>query len=113
MKIEKTYTAVIYVGFLERDTGRVHSLEEALDVCQEYVDKVGLCVSVEPIWYIYTGGREPGCAVTMINYPRFPSRDERIREKSLELAQILLEKFDQYKVSIVTPQHTYMIGREA
>lgn len=41
-----TYTTQIYVGLREGYDGEVHTLEDAKDLCQSYVNSVGLCVTV-------------------------------------------------------------------
>ena len=107
-----TFTATIYIGFKERDTGVVHSIEECWVICQEFVNNVGLCVTVTPTEYIYTNGNEPGAAIGLINYPRFPSEPDVILFHAVALGTILLEAFDQYKVSIVCPNKTYMLESE-
>jgi hypothetical protein len=33
----------------------------------------GLCVTIEPTTFIYTGGEEDGFVVGFVNYPRFPT----------------------------------------
>ena len=111
MKKVDTFTATIYVGFKERDTGVIYTMDEARDLCQKYVDEVGLCVTITPVEYIYTEGNEPGCAVGLINYPRFPSDPDTIKNHALALARILLEAFRQYKVSIVFPDETIMLEK--
>ena len=109
MKTVKTFTAIIYVGFKEMDTGIVHTIGEARDICQRYVDEVGLCVTVTPTEYIYTNGNEPGCAIGLINYPRFPAEEADIAIKSRELARLLMDAFRQNKVSVVMPDRTIML----
>lgn len=113
MKIEPTYTATIYVGLKDRDTGIIYSMEMAEKVIQEYVDEIGLCVTITPMRYIYTNGSEPGFAVGFINYPRFPDTPENIKTKAITLAERLLNVFKQFKVSIVFSDKTVMIGRES
>ncbi len=117
MKAVATYTATIYVGFR---VGRSddpppaihHSIDEATEVAQAYCNEVGLCVTVTPTTFVYTGGREPGAAIGLINYPRFPSSPEKIREHALALAKQLKDRLGQWKVSIVFPDETWMIGDE-
>ncbi len=78
-KTEPTFTCTLYVGFTVRDTDqRDWRLKEAEDICQEYCDEVGLCVTTTRTNYIYTNGSEPGVAVGFINYPRFPAEPEEI-----------------------------------
>ena len=105
-----TVTVTIYVGLREGYNGIQHKAEEAIEVCQEYVDKVGLCVTVTPTTYVYKKGKEEGVAIGLMNYPRFPSSIHEIKLHAFELANLLREKFKQHRASIVTPFDTYMIG---
>lgn len=98
MKTVPTYTATIYVG--EPEPGA------AAKICRAYCDEIGLCVTVTPTLYVYRGGQEPGVAVGLINYPRFPSTPEEIRRKALRLAELLKEGMQQRGASIVFPDET-------
>lgn len=106
MKETPTYTATIYAGLL--DTGRqtAGAIETVSALCQAYVDDVGLCVTVTPTDFLYTGGREPGVAVGLMNYPRFPAHPEVIRGHALALATGLKAALHQKRVSIVFTDRT-------
>ena len=114
MKTVQTYTATIYVGTRVGRSAEpakaIHSISEIEDVCQRFCDAVGLCVTVTPTRFIYKAGNEDGAAVGLINYPRFPKSAEEIRELALALADLLRSKMDQFKVSVVFPDETVMIG---
>ena len=105
-----TFTAQIYVGAKVRETGETLSLSIAAQVCQEYVDAVGLCVSITPCEFVYSGGRESGVNIGLIHYPRFPSGAATIRAHALELASRLRIALKQQRASIVMPDETVMIG---
>lgn len=105
-----TYQATIYCGLREGCDGTTHLLQEARDICQEYADKVGLCVSFTPTEFIYNGGREPGISVGLINYPRFPADVPTIQERALILAMKLKHAFKQNRVSVVCTDKTCMLG---
>jgi len=108
-----TFTAAIHCGLKERNTGLIHSLDDARWVCQEFVDRVGLCLSFTPTEYIYTNGSEPGVIVGLINYPRFPSGEDEIRKKALDLAEALMLAFNQYAMSVVCQDVTVMLVNPA
>lgn len=110
MKTVQTFTATVYVGLKERDSGFVHAHAEIEDVCQGYCDERGLCVTVTPTTFIYTNGQEPGAAVGLINYPRFPADGAEIKEHAVKLAHLLKEAVGQCRVSIVFADETVMIG---
>jgi hypothetical protein len=109
MKTVPTYTATIYVGTREHDTGFIRSVEMARRFLQEHVNSVGLCVTLTPTEFIYTNGGEPGFAVGLINYPRFPADPTAIRGKALAIAEGLRALFNQWKVSVVFPDETVML----
>lgn len=86
-------------------------LAQAKQVCREYCFEVGLCVTVEPVTYIYTGGEEEGVRVGLINYPRFPTGPRDLEEKAIALARMLLERLCQHSYSIVGPVETEWFSR--
>ena len=109
MKIVNTYYANIYVGFREGYSEKVHSIARVEKICEKIADECGMCVTVTPTKFIYTGGAEDGCIVGLINYPRFPSTPESITTRALGLAKILKRKLGQLRCSVVTPDTTYML----
>ena len=110
MRKVTTFTAHIYVGLKHRPTGIVYGLDVARKIIQEYVDAAGLCVTLTPTEYIYTNGGEPGFIVGLINYPRFPSTPEQIAAHAMDLGKRLRKACRQFKVSIVFPETTIMLG---
>jgi ferredoxin len=85
--------------------------DQAKQACREYCFAVGLCVTVEPVAYIYTGGEETGVRVGIINYPRFPSTHDELREKARQLASALMVRLCQHSYSIVGPDETEWFSR--
>jgi hypothetical protein len=79
---------------------------EAENICRDYCDEVGLCVTVTHTVYAYTGGRESGFVVGLINYPRFPTDPHDIIDKASALADRLREGLGQESYSIQTPDRT-------
>lgn len=104
-----TFVATIYVGFKETTTGSIQGIGLAESVIQDMANKGGLCVTITPTRYIYKNGNEPGCAIGLINYPRFPEQPEQIREKAVRIAEALKQVYKQQKVSIVFPDETVML----
>ena len=107
-----TYWARIYVGLKELSNGMLYSVDKAKQLCQDYVNDLGLCVNVTETEFIYTGGGEPGVIIELINYPRFPCRDTVIRNHARVLAKKLLEGLKQLRLSIVFPDYTIMLTKE-
>jgi hypothetical protein len=73
----------------------------------------GLCVTIDPTCYIYTGGEEQGYVVGLLNYPRFPATPDDVDAKAHGLARILLDETYQKTALIVTPTETTMICTNA
>lgn len=86
-------------------------LEQAKQVCREYCFDIGLCVTVEPVDYIYTGGEEAGVRVGLINYPRFPGTADALMARADSLAQRLMERLCQHSYSIVGQDETVWFSR--
>jgi len=112
MKIEDTIFANIYVGLKEQYDGKIHSMDEVEKICQNYVDEAGLAVTLTKTKYIYTDGNELGVIIGLINYPRFPSNVETIYNHAISIAKILMDSLNQYRVTIVMNNKTYMLEQE-
>ena len=96
-----TYECRIYIA---GDLGRIKEL------CQEFAWR-GLCVTVTPTTYVYTGGREEGAVVGLMNYPRFPTQREELDKSAKHLAKFLLGALYQKTCSVVTPDVTFWLTR--
>ena len=106
----KSYTVNIYIG-LRAGYGDLHfTTQDVKNICQNFVDKVGLCVTVTPTSFIYKNGSEDGAIVGLINYPRFPKDEIDIKNTAIKLAEILKDKLSQNRISIVCTDETIMIG---
>jgi len=108
----KTFTATIYVGMHKNDGpfGYDADMKDAVQFLQMYCDVVGLCVTIKPTKFIYTGGYENGIEVGLINYPRFPKELQEIKDQALNIAKSLMVLYNQKGVSIVFPDETIMLG---
>lgn len=78
-------------------------IEIAKQVAREYCLKAGLCVTIDPTLFIYTGGEESGYVVGLLNYPRFPTTEAALEEKAEELMHRLLVATAQHSALLVTP----------
>lgn len=74
--------------------------------CREECLEVGLCVTVTPTRFIYTGGEETGAEIGLINYPRFPKEDFEVTATARRLALRLLKATCQHSVLVMTPDTT-------
>lgn len=78
----------------------------AKTICREFCDREGLCVTVTPTTYVFTGGEEDGVIIGLINYPRFPTEPGQLQRTAAALAQELREKLEQTSFTIQTPELT-------
>lgn len=109
MKCTKTYGAKIYVAETLGSSWE-RSRTTAIEVCRDYVDEVGLCVTVTPTTFVYTGDVVLGVIVGLINYPRFPSTKQEIRRHAFTLAKRLIKRLEQRGASIEFPDETVWIS---
>lgn len=97
-----TFWVKIYIA------GDIHVAKQ---VCREECFREGLCVTIEPCDYIYTGGAEGGYVVGLINYPRFPSSEECLIERAKKLAMLLVDRGFQHSCTIMNPHKTEFYSR--
>ena len=97
----------IFVGLREGYEGKTHQMAEALELCQEYCNEVGLCVTVTPTTYVYKDGQEPGIVVGLIRYPRFPETD--LWHHGRALGRILKSAFGQLRATIQDQETVEML----
>lgn len=102
IKHETTYWARIYIA---------GPIEVAKQIIRAECLRQGLCVTVEPTDFIYTGGEERGYVVGLIQYPRFPDTEQGIYERAVDLAKKLLEGTHQLSVLVMTPTVTTWMTR--
>lgn len=77
-------------------------ISSAKTICRDFCDKEGLCVTVTPTTYVYTGGEEDGFVVGLINYPRFPNTPGAIYATAKALAEELYWRLGQQSYTIQT-----------
>lgn len=95
-KIEETYQIKIYLS---------GSIELIKNACRSFC-QIGLCVTVTPTLFIYTGGEEFGVEIGLLNYPRFPIRQEGLLHIAIDLATACRSAAFQHSYLIVTPHKT-------
>lgn len=71
----------------------------------------GACWSVEPTEFIYSGGRELGFVVRIINYPRFPKTIDTLEKDAITVAEQLMLELGQGSCSVVGPDTTVWLNR--
>lgn len=112
MKSEKTWQAQIFCGLRIGYTDAIFPIEKIYEVCQDYVDAIGWCVTITPTTYIYRDGNEPGAIIGIINYPRFPAFESSLRAKTIGLAKVLLAELEQFRLTIIFPEETILLEKD-
>ncbi len=97
VKKEPTFQSAIYIS------ANLHTVQ---DVCAEFCKKNPSCVTIEPVDFVFYGGAQAGFRVKFINYPRFPSDVEQIKQKAESLALNLLIASHQLSCSVVHSDET-------
>lgn len=101
-KIEPTIQFFIYMA---------GDIAQAKQACREFCYEAGLCIHIEPVDFIYTGGEETGFKIGLVNYPRFPSDSASLRTKALNLAGALQHRLCQHSYLVVGPDQTEWFSR--
>ena len=96
---EPTYTVRLFMA------GDIEHAKRLLRA-ECYPPNEGLCVTVEPTTFIYTGGEEAGFVVGFVNYPRFPSEPGRLFARAQEVAGRLIPALCQWSALLVAPDKT-------
>lgn len=96
---------------LQFDIYMAGDIRQAKQVCREYCFEVGLCVHVEPVDFIYTGGEESGFKIGIINYPRFPTSADVLYATAATLGTRLMEHLCQHSFCIIGPEKTTWFSR--
>lgn len=84
----------------------------AEDLCMRFCWDIGLCVTVTPTTFVYSGGMERGVMVGLVNYPRFPKSAKEIRHYANLLAIVLRDGLHQKTCLVETPEETIWLKRD-
>lgn len=103
----KTSTAPTYVFeiFMAGD------IDYAKTILTRIAAEEGSCWSVDSTEFIYSGGRELGFVVRIINYPRFPKELYFLQQDAITVATKLMIELGQGSCSIVGPENTVWLDR--
>lgn len=110
----KAFTLEIHIGLKEGYGGEVHDISEVEEICQEFCNDAGLCVSVTRTRYVYGSpdgvcGREDGAVVGLINYPRFSKSVSELWNLANELGAKLGKEMGQHRISIIGSHKTKVV----
>lgn len=90
--VVSTYAVRIYVA---------GDMAEARRFLNRRAYREGMCVTIEPTTFIYTGGEESGIVVGLVNYPRFPTSPDAIYAQAKALAIELVAELNQKSALLI------------
>ena len=99
-QISETHTVRLYLS---------GPIEVAKQAIRAETLRAGLCVTIEPTTFIYTGGEEAGYVVGLLNYPRFPCEPQALEDRARDLMHKLLAATHQHSALMVTPERSEWI----
>jgi len=112
MKITNTYNVQIWVGLRKQYSDVIYNIDHVREICKRFVNDKKDCVTITPTEFVYVDGGEPGVIVGFIHYPRFERTEIEIKNRALELAEILMTSLDQYRVTVTTPDYSIMLEND-
>lgn len=122
MQICDNYEAKIWLGLRKGYTDTYYTHKMVAELVSTWCTEKGQCVTISPTQFVYAKkdgdgeGCEHGVIIGFINYPRYPLSKAEIKNRAIELGKILMESFDQYRVSVTfypsIPGGTMMLENE-
>lgn len=106
-----TYTINIYVGLRHGYSDIIYSIDDVRNWLQNYCNDEKFGVTLTSTEFIYVNGKEPGCIVGIIEYPRFPKGPNTLREHAVKIAKGLMILLNQDRLSIVCSDKTFMLEK--
>lgn len=86
-------------------------IEVAKQTIREECLNVGLCVTIEPTVFIFTGGEESGYVIGLVNYPRFPMENKDLLLLARRLMSKVLNSTFQHSAMLMTPEITEWVSK--
>ena len=111
----KIFRASINLGLKKGYSQETISEKEVINFLQAYQEKmiveenIYLSASIINNMIVLSGQAEPHLKIEFINYPRFFYKESLLKEKINELAELLLNKFEQNRIVIIYDDKTVMI----
>jgi len=111
----KTFRASINLGLKKGYSQETISEKEVINFLQAFQEKmiveenIYLSASIINNMIVLSGQAEPHLKIEFINYPRFFYKESLLKEKINELAELLLNKFEQNRIVIIYDDKTVMI----
>ena len=82
----------------------------AEQLCRDYCDRIGQCVTITKTNYVFRGGNETGLIIGLINYARFPKAKTHIWQRAVDLAYKLKEGLHQGSFTIQDHERSVFVS---
>lgn len=111
------YEARIYIGSRQRYNGPEFSEDDLVAVIGDFQTRlyklwsdksISTPVRITKTRYVFGDYSEVGWEIGILNYPRKPNLPNELREFALELAKLLLVKFNQNRISVVCKGNNFL-----
>lgn len=109
------FSVFITIGLERGYSGELIHKSDVISWLQVWQDrllkekKVGLSVCVSECEIVFSGQVEPHLKMSMINYPRFPMKEEYLKDVIELLVRDLMEAFNQNRIVIEYLDETIML----
>ncbi len=101
IKTADAYKVEIFIG---------GDFDKASEICADYCNRIGLCVTIEPTTYIYRCGGCEGVRIGLINYARFPASNTGIWNIAYALAELLKDGLNQGSFTIQDHERSMFVS---
>lgn len=112
LKKSKTFEAKIYMGSRHGYHGPYFGKFEVIHALQKYDMKISMRITETMFCVSNDNYVEQGFEIAFIQYPRYLRTEEELRLVIRDLADYLLVKFHQNRITVVFPDETEMFESE-
>ena len=106
------YESSLYIGSFDNKTNSYFTEQDLYDCISKFQDLYETMIPVRVSSTMYLCGvdyKEHGWKISVIDYPPVNADIDTINDFMIEMGKVLHEKFNQHKVSVVTPSSTLTI----
>jgi hypothetical protein len=113
ISVENTHEVSIYIGCREGYSGPYVSQSRLERIIADYMSRTGWegsAARISNVTYLVKSYKEEGYALDFIQYPRFRVEPAKLERNVIQLAHFLLLTLKQNRLTVVTPQKTYLFS---
>ena len=106
------YESSLYIGSFDNKTNSYFTEQDLCDCISRFQDSYKVMIPVRISQTTYLSGtdyKENGWKISAIDYPPVNADTDTINHFMIAMGKVLHEKFNQHKISVVTPTSTLTI----